>query len=84
MHSLTRKNIERRCHRHSHISTERPIREGVLLIRPDTTLADVRKFGEECQRRWGITPLQIFLHKDEGHWLTGQPEAEDGIRDFAE
>ena len=54
-----------------------PIREGVLLIRPDTTLADVRKFGEECQRRWGITPLQIFLHKDEGHWLNGQPEAEE-------
>ena len=54
-----------------------PIREGVLLIRPDTTLADVRKFGEECQRRWGITPLQIFLHKDEGHWLNGQPKTED-------
>ena len=54
-----------------------PIREGVLLVRPDTTLADVRRFGEECQRRWGITPLQIFLHKDEGHWLNGQPEAED-------
>ena len=54
-----------------------PIREGVLLIRPDTTLADVRKFGEECQRRWGIIPLQIYLHKDEGHWLNGQPEAGD-------
>ena len=54
-----------------------PIREGVLLIRPDTTLADVHKFGEECQRRWGITPLQIFLHKDEGHWLNGQPDPED-------
>ena len=54
-----------------------PIREGVLLIKPDTTLADVKKFGEECQRRWGITPLQIFLHKDEGHWLSGQPEAGD-------
>ncbi len=54
-----------------------PIREGVLIIRPDTTLADVRKFGEECQRRWGITPLQIFLHKDEGHWLSGQPESGD-------
>ena len=54
-----------------------PIREGVLLIRPDTTLADVQKFGEECQRRWGITPLQIFLHKDEGHWLGGQPTQED-------
>ena len=54
-----------------------PIREGVLLIRPDTTLADVRRFGEECQKRWGITPLQIFLHKDEGHWLSGQPEVDD-------
>ena len=54
-----------------------PIREGVLLIRPDTTLADVHKFGEECQRRWSITPLQIFLHKDEGHWLNGQPDPED-------
>ena len=54
-----------------------PIREGVLLIKPDTILADVKKFGEECQRRWGITPLQIFLHKDEGHWLNGQPDAED-------
>lgn len=54
-----------------------PIREGVLLIKPDTTLADVKKFGEECQRRWGITPLQIFLHKDEGHWLNGQPDTED-------
>ena len=54
-----------------------PIREGVLLVRPNTTLADVRKFGEECKQRCGITPLQIFLHKDEGHWLSGQPEAED-------
>jgi len=54
-----------------------PIREGVLLIKPDTTLADVKKFGEECQRRWGITPLQIFLHKDEGHWLSGQPDMAD-------
>ena len=54
-----------------------PIREGVLLIRADTTLADVHKFGEECKQRWGIIPLQIFLHKDEGHWLSGQPEAED-------
>lgn len=52
------------------------IREGILLIRPDTTLAVVRKFGEECQRRWGITPLQIFLHKDEAHRLNGQPEVE--------
>ena len=54
-----------------------PIRERVLLIRPDTALTDVCKFSKECQRRWGITPLQIFLHKDERHWQNGQPEAKD-------
>ena len=54
-----------------------PIREGVLLIKSDTTLEDVRRFGEECQQRWGITPLQIFLHKDEGHWLGGEPAPDD-------
>ena len=54
-----------------------PIREGVLLIKSDTTLEDVRRFGEECQERWGITPLQIFLHKDEGHWLSRKPNADD-------
>ena len=54
-----------------------PIREGVLLIKTNTTLEDVRRFGEECQQRWGITPLQIFLHKDEGHWLSGEPAPDD-------
>lgn len=54
-----------------------PIREGVLLIKSDTTLEDVHKFGEECQERWGITPLQILLHKDEGHWLGGEPPPDD-------
>jgi len=54
-----------------------PIREGVLLIKSDTTLDDVRRFGEKCRERWGITPLQIFLHKDEGHWLNGKPDADD-------
>jgi hypothetical protein len=54
-----------------------PIREGVLLIKSDTTLEDVRRFGEEFQERWGITLLQIFLHKDEGHWLSGKPDADD-------
>lgn len=54
-----------------------PIREGVLLIKSDTSLEDVRRFGEECRERWGITPLQIFLHKDEGHWLSGKPDADD-------
>ena len=54
-----------------------PIREGVLLIKADTTLNDLRRFGDECRQRWGITPIQIFMHKDEGHWLSGEPDADD-------
>ena len=54
-----------------------PIREGVLLIKADTTLYDLRKFGDECRQRWGITPMQIFMHKDEGHWLSGEPDVDD-------
>ena len=54
-----------------------PIREGVLLIKADTTLSDLRRFCNECKQRWGITPLQIFMHKDEGHWLPSEPDADD-------
>ena len=42
-----------------------PIREGVLLIRPDTTLADVRKFGEEC----------LFFPRTESHLGKGGAHA---------
>ena len=54
-----------------------PIREGVLLIKADTTIEELCRFGDECQQRWGLTPLQIFMHKDEGHWLGGEPDADD-------
>lgn len=54
-----------------------PIREGVLLIKADTTLNDLRRFCDICEQRWGITPIQIFMHKDEGHWLPGEPDADD-------
>ena len=54
-----------------------PIREGVLLIKADTTLNDLRRFCDICEQRWGITPIQIFIHKDEGHWFPGEPDAGD-------
>ena len=54
-----------------------PIREGVLLIKTDTTLNDLRRFCDKCNQRWGITAMQIFIHKDEGHWLSGEPDTDD-------
>lgn len=44
-----------------------PIREGVAVIDDTTTLADLQQFCQLCQDRWGIRPLSITTHKDEGH-----------------
>ena len=43
-----------------------PIREGVLLIKADTTLSDLRRFCNECKQRWGITPLQFSCTRMKG------------------
>ena len=45
-----------------------PIQEIVLRIGQDTTLEQVKKFGELCQQEYGLTPLQYYVHKDEGHY----------------
>ena len=47
-----------------------PIREGVVLIRKDTTLTDLKRFTDECERRWGIKAIRISTHLDEGHLNT--------------
>ena len=44
-----------------------PIREGVVVISPSTTLADLRLFAENIEKRWGIKTIQIHIHRDEGH-----------------
>lgn len=44
-----------------------PIREGVIVVKETTTLADLKRFTQECEKRWGIRALQISNHKDEGH-----------------
>lgn len=45
-----------------------PIKEGVIVIKNDTSMEDIKRFCAKCEDRWGIVPLQIHMHKDEGHW----------------
>lgn len=47
-----------------------PIKEGVIVCKADTTMEQLQRYGELCHGRWGITPLQIFIHRDEGHYET--------------
>lgn len=45
-----------------------PIREGVIVIKEDTTMAELIIFAKKCEEKWGLIPLQIYTHKDEGHY----------------
>ena len=45
-----------------------PLREGVVVIKEDTTMEELQELGKRFQERFGVTPVQIAIHKDEGHW----------------
>lgn len=44
-----------------------PIREAVVVIKEDTTMADMQKLSAAYKERFGIDAFQIAIHKDEGH-----------------
>lgn len=44
-----------------------PIKESVVVIKNDTTIDELKDFCEECRNKFGIVPLQIAIHRDEGH-----------------
>lgn len=45
-----------------------PLQEAVVGIAPDTTMDQLRSLAERFRQEWGVAPLQIFIHRDEGHW----------------
>ena len=45
-----------------------PIREGVVNIKPDTTIDDLLQYVSRVHDRWGIRAIQIHIHRDEGHY----------------
>lgn len=44
-----------------------PIKEGVIVIDQNTTMEDLQHFCSVCQNKFGMIPLQIYIHRDEGH-----------------
>lgn len=44
-----------------------PIREGVIVVAPKTTLKDLQKLADRFEERFKIKTFQIYLHDDEGH-----------------
>ena len=45
-----------------------PVKEAVVVIKEDTTIDEVKKWAFECQEKYGVRPVGVYLHLDEGHW----------------
>ena len=70
MQTKDRKRVNKKTGQVTVVRGSTPIKEGVVVIKEDTAMEQLRHFCEVCKERWGITPLQIFIHRDEGHYET--------------
>ena len=70
MQTKDRKRVNKKTGKVTVVRGSTPIKEGVVVIKEDTAMERLRHFCEVCKERWGITPLQIFIHRDEGHYET--------------
>lgn len=46
----------------------RALYEGIAVIRPDTTIEDIKKLADAMHQRFGFHFVQLAIHKDEGSW----------------
>ena len=43
-----------------------PIREAVIVIKPETTMADLQLLAKQLEKEFGIKCIQLHIHRDEG------------------
>lgn len=68
MQTKDRERVNKKTGKVSIVRGSTPLKEGVVVIKEDTTMEQLQRFCEVCKERWGITALQIFIHRDEGHY----------------
>ena len=68
MQTKDRERVNKKTGKVTIVRGSTPLKEGVVVIKEDTTMEQLQKFCEVCKKQWGITPLQIFIHRDEGHY----------------
>lgn len=68
MQTKDRERINKKTGKVTIVRGSTPIKEGVVVIKDDTTMEQLQQFCKVCNERWGITALQIFIHRDEGHY----------------
>ena len=69
MQTKERERINKKTGKVTKIAGCTPLREGVVVCKADTTMEQLQHFADLCRLRFGITAIQIHLHRDEGHCL---------------
>ena len=70
MQTKDRERVNKKTGKVTIVRGSTPLKEGVVVIKEDTTMEQLQKFCEVCKERWGVTALQVFIHRDEGHYGT--------------
>ena len=70
MQTKDRERVNKKTGKVTIVRGSTPLKEGVVVIKDGTTMEQLRKFCEVCKQRWGVTALQVFIHRDEGHYGT--------------
>ena len=68
MQTKDRERVNKKTGKVTIVRGSTPLKEGVVVIKEDTTMEQLQKFCKVCNERWGITALQVFIHRDEGHY----------------
>lgn len=55
-----------------------PVREGVVVIRKDTTMAQLLAAARRCEEEFGIQVKAVSMHMDEGHFQEGPTPMQNG------
>ena len=69
MQTKERERINKKTGKVTKIAGCTPLREGVVVCKADTTMEQLQHFADLCRQRFGITAIQIHLHRDEGYCL---------------
>ena len=49
-----------------------PLYEGVVVIKEDTSLEQLKEIGRQFHELWGITLVQASIQRDEGRWVDSE------------
>ena len=71
MQTKDRERVNKKTGKVTIVRGSTPLKEGVVVIKEDTTMKQLQNFCEVCKQRWGITALQIFIHRDDCYSGTG-------------